>query len=250
MEHILKRPTFLINLDRSQDRLQIATQRIYGAGFTDVRRIQAVDGLDSNMLKEEWESHGNPPFNKTYAANGEGIKFTYTHPCKQACMLSHLKVWQTIINDFSSASDSDTFTVFEDDVLFHSEWMSISTTYMSQTPLDFDILFIGNQIATNTDDAVIRIHTYCTHAYIITRAGARKLYDAIISMPDGLYTIDMMLVDLMKQSVPPFSWYCWNVTRKFPCRYLSSQTITHEWMIRNTGAVFQDHNMVTLIGGY
>jgi GR25 family glycosyltransferase involved in LPS biosynthesis len=246
---ILQKPCYLINLDRCQDRLDRSLKNIREAGFTDIRRIQGVDGLDKTALEEEWKTHGEPSFNTMYAKNNnEGKKFANTHHGKQGCMLSHLKVWKTIID---SGSDCDMFTVFEDDVLFHSDWANISNLYMSHTPKDFDILFIGNQINAYTSDYVLQVPTYCTHAYVITRSGAKKLYDAVLTIPGGVYTIDMLLVDLMEMPKPSFVWYCWNVTRNFPCQYLQQNrnSIGHAFMIRNTGAVFQDHTVVSLIGG-
>ena len=52
-----------------------------------------------------------------------------------------LKVFLTIVQNKIPIS-----TIFEDDVLFHTEWDTLALEYYKNTPKDFDIIYMGNQI--------------------------------------------------------------------------------------------------------
>jgi len=202
--------TYLINLDRSPERLQVVFPRLLAAGFTNIERISGVDGVLMHInktLSNEWEKHGSPKF-----ANHHSISFDkllQKHIGREGCMLSHLNIWKKII-EMENIEDRTMFTVFEDDIDFHEKWNKLVPDYYNRTPKDFDILFIGNEIdIACADTTICKLPTYCTHAYIITRAGAQKLYNLLLNYPNGIYTIDHMLYDYMKAGVCPFNWYCW-----------------------------------------
>ena len=59
-----------------------------------------------------------------------------------------------------------------------------------------------------------RVPVYCTHAYLITREGARKLSAAIRAAP-YLYALDMMLADVQQRAIDAgpragLHWLVWN----------------------------------------
>jgi len=116
-EKILNGRTFLINLDVATDRLETALRNIEDAGFTRIERVSGVHAseISAEDLAAEWARHGSPKFCEDEV---KGSKFQ-AQIGRQGCMLSHLNVWKKIIE--SDGPDGELFTVFEDDVIFHSQ---------------------------------------------------------------------------------------------------------------------------------
>jgi GR25 family glycosyltransferase involved in LPS biosynthesis len=131
----------------------------------------------------------------------------------------------------------DKAVVFEDDVFFHKDWKQLAPLYMSATPQDYDILYLGSQMEMRCDAKICRVPVYCTHAYIITREGARKLYDTITKgFPRGMSAIDSLLIETMYKLPHTFNWLVWN-----GMMYHDARAVAHpEWAKRNCGLVFQD----------
>lgn len=231
---IQKSPAFIINLDRRSDKYEKTLNRVNNAGWSDARRWVGVDGSNSIDLKNNWNKHGNPRLSNKYNDFLEG----YQSGGKQGCCLSHMNVWKYIIeNDISMA------TIFEDDILFHEDFNYLSVKYWNRTPTSFDALFIGAQFDNINSELITRQPMYCLHAYIITREGAQKLYNSVITHPSGVYTIDVMLYDMMGDMCRGhsfiFEWYIWNGTL-----YYSELRTKHSTrIIRNSGLVFQDGSL-------
>ena len=131
-------------------------------------------------------------------------------------------------------------TVFEDDVRFHKDWNKLAPAYLNGTPDNFDLLYMGGQIDYMMDGHIIMSPTFCTHSYVITLDGAKKLYKLLTECQSGVRTIDCMLLDVMKDvlmnKLSGFIWYTWNGTH-FPDPFASADP---DWAKRNTGLVFQD----------
>jgi GR25 family glycosyltransferase involved in LPS biosynthesis len=226
---LLGLPTFVINLDRCQERYYITSERIQKAGFTNIHRYRAVDAKNPAELSATWESHGNPKFDP---ARTEFVKWKG----EQGCALSHLNIWRTIVNEKIPKA-----VVFEDDVFFHKDWDKLHTPFWSATPNDYDILYLGSQLEIPSNSAICRVPVYCTHAYVITCEGAAKLYNHVLTgFPQGLCAIDSLLLETMYKSLggqaPVFNWYVWNGTH-IPD---PAAVVDPEWAKRNRGLVFQD----------
>lgn len=172
-------------------------------------------------------------------------EFVETHKGKQGCLLAHLDVWRRIVD-----SGVEYATVLEDDVLFHRDWASLAPAYLHSTPRDWDLLYLGAQMDCPSNAHIAQVPVFCTHAYVITRAGARRLYDLIVRDPLGVRTIDCMLIDWMKRQVyaragrAPFVWYVWNGTLVAPDPAAVADPL---WASRNTGLVFQDAALGTFV---
>jgi GR25 family glycosyltransferase involved in LPS biosynthesis len=227
---------FIINLDRCPERYKFAKENIAAAGFNPdkTHRFNAIDAKKDD-LKAAWAKHGSPAFDK-----GDTEFTVYTG--KQGCMLSHLDLWKFMINNNIKVA-----TVFEDDVCFHKDWKTLAPAYLDITPGNFELLYLGGQIDYMMDGNVIMTPTFCTHAYVITLEGAKKLYKLLTECPRGVATIDCMLLELMKQVVfggvepPHFIWYTWNAIM-FPDPFALADP---DWAKRNTGLVFQDPKFVS-----
>ena len=234
---ILRAPSFVVNLDTRPDRLAATTEALRNAGFSDVRRFPAVDARDQHRLEPAWKACGSPPF----AAWDSGFE---TVPGKQGCFLSHVALWQEILD-----RNLPYACIFEDDVVFHRHWAQLAPTAFTFTPQDYDLLFMGSMIVTLGSGLVRRTPVYCMHAYLITREGAARLRPLLLDDPEGVGSIDIMLYrqQQLAEEQPgrrPFTWYAWSSTAFADAR----AHVYREWANRNTGLVFQDFEMGTDIG--
>ena len=238
---LLKAPTFVINMDACPDRMELTTKRVIGAGYTDVRRLAAIDARTCD-LKAEWAVHGSPPFS---AHDGEFV----TYPGKQCCLLSWLKMLQHIITEQIPYA-----TVFEDDVLFHKDYATLAPAFYESTPKDYDMVYLGSQIDNpHHVYEISRTPVFCTHALMFSLAGAQRLYDFIVNpcvilpLPyNGTYTIDCMMKDMAH--LPPlkhaYKFYVWNAIKFHdPSRSMSNEG----WTKRNCGLVYQDDSLGTFV---
>lgn len=244
MDTILASPAFVIHLERSTDRGQFK-KNIEEAGFTDIHIFNGVDGMDINSRVDALLLFNSPPFDLEVSNGHIG------------CVLSHLKVLKHIVDNNIALA-----TVFEDDVHFHPEWKTLCHSYYTLTPSDFDLLYIGNgldscrQISnTNLIKEISTESVWCTHAYVVTCSGAKKVLDSLIHWDyknfnhgsrgknlSGLYNVDIMLKDtqncINSGSIPrSYIWYSWNAT-KYPCKNNKLPVTDND--ARNTGLVFQN----------
>ena len=92
---------YLVNMDRSTDRLSIMKERLSNLGLT-FERISAVDGYKLSQVEKEMVVAPNLryPYNLTLGEVG--------------CFLSHKKCWQEFLN-----SNEEWALILEDDSVFH-----------------------------------------------------------------------------------------------------------------------------------
>jgi len=235
-QQVLDGPSFVINMADCKDRLQAAKKRIHAAGFSFVTRFNAVDARRTDDLAAAWARHGNP------ASDPSDAEFTQ-YPGKQGCFLSHVDLWKHMVDNRIPFA-----TVFEDDVFFHSAWQTLAPKYFEATPKDYDLLYIGSQIELMVQSHILRTPVFCTHAYIITLEGAERCLAALLKHPDGVSTIDCMLINYMKAAIfkkkpCPFTWYVWNGTL-VPDPAAAADP---SWAKRNHGLVFQDASMGSFV---
>jgi GR25 family glycosyltransferase involved in LPS biosynthesis len=228
---VLRAPAYVINLDSRPERLRACVDEIQRAGFTDVRRYTAVDGHDPAALAQAWSACGNPPLDQS----DRGFQ---TYLGKQGCFLSHLFLWRQVADDGQSH-----VCIFEDDIFFHRHWPTLAPFYFEFTPKDWDIVYMGNGIHVKRHGLVQRVPAVCHHAYIVTAAGARRLVDALLETPRGVYSKDMMMYHQqwrdVEDGVPaPYSWYAWNGA-SFPD---ARARVHKDWYHYNTGIVFQNRD--------
>jgi hypothetical protein len=241
---ILNQPAFVIhNKDLSPERTGFFTKTIKDAGYKKMIIFKAVNASDETERNTTLKMFSNPKFH--FALSNGQI----------GCFLSHIKLYKHIIDNKIKIS-----TIFEDDVFFHSKWNHLAPKYYDNTPKDFDIIFIGNQLTINNTVPLINHNsTFCTHAYIITLNGARKLLNLLLHWdyhtPEntiaighsltGLFAIDVIIKTIQdrintRKLKRLITWYCWNGT-KYPCKNALTGHVP-----RNTGLVFQSSEFKTL----
>jgi glycosyl transferase family 25 len=231
METILTSPSFVINLPRCSDRLHYSMEQLKNAGYSQVSVFQAIDGIQSSEVEEALKIFHYPKL--------DSIK-----PGAIGCLLTHMKLLNHIIEQNIPITN-----IFEDDIHFHPEWEVLSKEYYALTPIDYDVLFIGNQLENPlTLSEITSEYCYCTHAYIVTLEGAKKMLNVILQyIKNGLREIDCILKEVFNKHKSegissPFVLYSWNGT-KYPCYYNTSANIH----CRNTGLVFQNMQFISQI---
>lgn len=241
MEQIFKFPTYVIHLSKKcQERKIFFFNNIKNAGYENINIFEAVDAYDDYMMSETLKIFNYPKIDNSLSKGQIG------------CLLSHLKLYKYIIDN---KIENVNVNVFEDDVYFHPKWNKLSQEYYNNTPKDYDILFIGNQIHNHKSNKINSEPCYCTHAYIITLDGAKKIYDLLLNFGfdfemntkilgkkfDGIFVIDIIFYIIQERTNANminslFKWYCWNGTyykcddNKLPLKGLN---------VKNSGLVFQ-----------
>jgi GR25 family glycosyltransferase involved in LPS biosynthesis len=182
----MKFKRFVINLDRRPDRLTEFFERYGDAG--DVTRFSAVDGVEKFRDKK---------FNGIEKIIFTGLSFSGfgNRPGVFGCWVSHVRLWDEL-----AVSDYDGFVIFEDDAFFVDDFQNKLNIILGDVTQNLDIIYIGGRFVPGfvPDEAGLRWfrvgeffdaykpcdaqnHARTTHGYIITRAGAKKLIDIIIS---------------------------------------------------------------------
>jgi hypothetical protein len=241
MNTILTSPCFVIHLPKNKERLSVYS-KLVNAGYQQIQLFEGVNGTLTTSVRIALARLHQPIIDPTISTGAFG------------CLLSHLTLLQKIVD-----LQIPIATIFEDDILFHPQWKELSEHYLSITPSDYEVIFIGNQLDSCRQGIlgpeITKEPLYCTHAYIVTLEGARKLLDCLLhwnykNTPyQGLTIIDVMIKHLQMKSLPenpPFQWYAWNGTH-YPCDY-NKMPISLE-QCRNTGLVFQDTRLPTTVQG-
>jgi GR25 family glycosyltransferase involved in LPS biosynthesis len=238
INNLLNSPAFVIHLEEFvPERTNFFKTNIKNAGYNDIRVFKGVKVNNGDVIKEF-----------------ENLEFRHdTSNGRKGCLISHLKLYKHIISN-----NIEICTIFEDDVHFHPKWKELAPKYYSNTPNNFDIIFMGNEIE-NCDNTIPKINTLsclCTHAYVITLEGAKKLlayllYWSKLKVDDlkGFTAIDLMIKDIQKKMNKKkikknIIWYCWNATC-FPCEF--NQLPLQGISVRNCGLVFQSDQFVSMI---
>lgn len=212
---ILNMTTFVIHLSKKcEERKNFFMENIKNAGYININIFEAVDALDITELNETLKLFNNPKIDNSLSKGQIG------------CLLSHLKLYKHIIDNKINITN-----VFEDDVMFHPKWNELAKEYYNDTPKDYDILFIGNQIYNSKSPKINKEPCFCTHAYIITLEGATKIYNLLLDFgfnshinqkildntSNGLFVIDFVFYNIQKKINENkiekiYNWYCWNAT--------------------------------------
>jgi GR25 family glycosyltransferase involved in LPS biosynthesis len=251
-DYILRQPAFIIHVpDLSPERKTLAIENVKNAGYKNVFIFKGVNGTNQIEKEEALKLFNNPKFDR-WCSNGN-----------IGCNLSMLKVFLTIVqNKIPYAS------IFEDDILFHDEWNRLAPDFFKNTPKNFDIIYMGNQIDeckyNNDIPRINKKSCFCMHAIIISLKGASKMLNLILNWDynaeyatkcmdrkaDGITNCDIILKNyqdrINKKELNPNTliWYCWNGTRN-SCQY-NKLPLDNNRTSRNTGLVFQNLDFETL----
>ena len=174
---------WVINLDRRADRMETFLDAHKGIRWEKAERWSATDGRELQMdaaLAKMLEP--NDFFWKKSVAG---------------CALSHIGLWRKLVDD----PDADTYVVLEDDVRIR-----VADIDFSALPVGYDIVYLGgilphnrpyiDSALANITDPFVQIGQgmhFCTYAYVLSKAGARKLL-GILDARGGIYSsLDLIM---------------------------------------------------------
>lgn len=185
----------VFGLKRHNFRREYTASKLAAVGFTNLEIVDAFDGFNNDV-----DAALNSLGIKVNPSLGQGLK---------GCCQTHYSAWKQMIDDGVPYR-----VFFEDDVIPHSDIQILGEKYWDATPKDFDILYLGSMM--NPDDKqlqdskelILKLITYTTHAYILSRKGALRLMELCRS--SILHMIDIQLVCWQDQK--KLIWYCWNGT--------------------------------------
>lgn len=175
-------PIYMINLDRSQDRLEFQKKQFkeYDLKF---ERIPAVDGrkLNQDNYKKLLEEI---PLSHKWKEMSNGQK---------GCSLSHYFILNKMIKE-----NIEYCLVLEDDSVFCDDFVNKFNEYFELEDLNNDIIYIGNQQSEEDLKKIeqykkIRKPTFTTHAMIYTKKGAQNILNLINIK--GLSVIDILYIE-------------------------------------------------------
>lgn len=215
--------SIVISLERHSFRYNETKKLMEQAGFTNIIKFNAIDGFNTEPAF----------FEKLHILGGA--------PGQKGCAASHLLIWKQF---FSSPSSNEFLFVSEDDMLPHSNFATLFPQYWKQTPKDFDIVLVGNQFDHSNykkEDLVVQVPSWCTHAYIISKKGAEKLYNLYMNLPpdSGItFVIDIFLVNAMYNN--KIQYFCYNGKNHPDPVNFEKGNIRRE---RDTGICFQNNQL-------
>ena len=135
--------------------------------WPNINIFRGVNGIKPDEVEEALNIFGNPKFD-IYCSKGN-----------IGCNLSMLKVFKHIVDNKIPIA-----TIFEDDIVFHPEWSTIASKFYENTPKNFDILYMGNQIEEcyiiNNIPRINKKSCFCMHSIVVTFKGANKLLNLVL----------------------------------------------------------------------
>ena len=185
-----------MGLKRYAFRREYAGAMLERIGFSNLELVDSFDGFQEDVDK---------------AAQEKGFLFSQTlGRGHKGCFFTMLREWQRMLDD-----DVSYRLFFEDDAIGHLDLPNgLGQKMWEATPKDFDIVYMGNMMGSiDSQDSIVQSPTYCLHAYILSRKGAKKLLKLAkedIASGQPLLAADIQLVQWQLQK--KIVWYCWNGT--------------------------------------
>lgn len=170
---------YVINLDRCKERMKCMERRLKDIPYT---RFSAIS---PTTLMSGFDKLG-----------------------AQGCSQSHYKIWEECYH-----SNIQRVLIFEDDVIFMNNWVSLLNTQLSNLPKDAAMLHLNVDPAFYLQDVsskgtLIQLGkskspSHSTGAYILTRRGIEFLY---LTFKDRLGVADYMTI-VLQQQLPCYTFY-------------------------------------------
>lgn len=177
---------FVVNMDEQKERWTNSSELLKHAGFSPIR----FPAVDKKVINKMGDRDGLKKL-KLIANDDSKLDSLGTI----GCGLSHMAIWSTI----ASADSNVCVAIFEDDIASYINKEDLQNKIKEakkNIDKDWDFIFLGRCIdscheSTKIIDGLYKTkRPYCTHAYIISSRGARKM------LTRSLYTgIDTQIVN-------------------------------------------------------
>ena len=179
-EQLLNNDSFVITLQRNSVRFDYTKKLLNNAGFKNVHAFEAIDGFSSKQGEGDWYKRFNP-WSRLF---GTKKKFNG----QMGCLASHITIWAWL-----SMSNAEGLMIFEDDALPRPDFKEILPKYLNELRQDFkeecrkyftsvvdiDLILLGSQVDASENSYYCNKAGNCTHAYYITKDGAKKMMKAV-----------------------------------------------------------------------
>lgn len=197
--------TFVINLDRSKDRLQTIKEKLSNIGVSNFIKLRAFDGKNEiNEMKENLSEF--TILNHTELIEKQkfikDISYTSVGIGEQGCVASHIFLYKYIIEN-----NIDKAIIMEDDVCFHSNFENLFTQSIKTMPKDGVLYnYLSSYLDIKDSCKDFKIPTWEKYAlestcfYIITKEGAKKLLEAYTLFKEILPVSDDPPFNTLKNS--------------------------------------------------
>jgi len=166
---------FIINLDRGKDRLEHIDKIMKKAGLNYTR----IPGIDGKKFKTVTDITASEGYGDLYCLGGQDRTGHLPHT---GCYLSHLKCLKQ-----ASEGNSDKVLILEDDASFIVDNFAEVLTKIVQDNTEVDFIWL-NADNDKTVQEKKEIPTWGLHGYIVSKKGAKILYDML--MPDSEWIKD------------------------------------------------------------
>jgi glycosyl transferase family 25 len=184
--------SFVINLERRPDRLK------HFKNNCSIKNVNVVHGFDGKNIEKE-DKNEIKLFDK----------FINFLPGEKGCFISHLRIWNYIVNN-----DINYGLIFEDDAILCEDFFEKYKIIIKELPEDCDIAFIGGRFESNYkmhENNYIKIseniikhkkitpeyyYDFCrtTHSYILSKKTAQFLINIFESEKTISTALDHWLV--------------------------------------------------------
>jgi GR25 family glycosyltransferase involved in LPS biosynthesis len=229
-EELMKSKSIMLMLKRYQHRAEYSRSKLESVGFQ-VEFFEGVDGFTEDLESVSKE------------LNVKIMSDIFKEKGSTGFTLSCVRIWKKIIDE-----NLRYLIVFEDDALPHPNFKQIANEWYSKTDKDIDLLYLGSQssITKNDRDFIIRGTCFCTHAYVITNKGARKLMNLVAEASNGkgLDKGDCALIQWQQKG--KLDWRIWNnkeIGFVMPYPVLKPSNDLKEdaiWIHRDNGLIYQN----------
>jgi len=193
--------SIILGLQRYAFRREYSAYKLRELGYTNLILEDAFDGFQNDV---------------DAALTELGIQFDpQLRPGHKGCCYSHMAVWKKMIDE-----EIPYMTILEDDCIAHLDLnKGLGQKFWDATPKEFDILYLGNMMnpgdpaLADPNAFVVKVPAYVTHAYIITLAGAKRLWSLAKELNQSGKPLAMIDIQLVQWQVEgKLDWHCWNGT--------------------------------------
>jgi GR25 family glycosyltransferase involved in LPS biosynthesis len=244
-------PIVVISLDRRKDRYDAFMVTATAAGLTNVAKIQRLPAVDAKEFS--MPAHEHPAVSVLTAHNIKHQSRRSNYEIDKAgavgCSLSHFKAWETLL---ALPPTVQAIIVFEDDAVIPPDFLVRMNTMLAELPPmnEWDIITFYNSQFSGGDRGCTKqfgdtrwyscASLIGTQAYMVNRAGARKLLDR--AFPIELH-MDAYMAFMTRLGFVTMIWHpLVNVEQPF-----NDSDIQHSGgSILNIPTKMEDFNMIVL----
>jgi len=229
-DEFMKGASVMLMLERHSFRADYSRKKLQEVGFNNITYFHGTDGFTEDLPSVCAEL--NVKIMDDIIKEKGSAGFT----------LSCIRLWKKILDE-----NLPFLIIFEDDALPHPAFNTIAKTWYDKTPKNIDLLYLGAQgdPSEGTYNHIIQIPCFCTHAYVVTNAGAKRLMELvqIESSGKGVNKGDCAIIEWMWKKL--LNWSIWNwkgsdFTFPFPLKEPRDATMDSSWPWRENGLIYQN----------